>query len=487
MPSKVGLMVCKNFERELITVLEAEQPHDVILLRFPVQCEPPGLSWETLAKVIAAGGDACSQIHILGGSCFVRLAALPPELQARCRVHHLEQCLEMVAGRQLIEEYQAQGAYVLTPGWLARWRLTVKRWGFEPEMARMFLTESATKLLLLDTGVDEQSGQHLQEFADFAGLPAETVPVGLDYLRLFVRDIVLAWRLEHEKAAARDTLTRANQSSASYSMALDMIDAMAGFTSEEKVIASIIDLFTLLFSPLSVIYASLASGEPDRLWHNTPNWETDEGVIKSRLRKFKGGHEWTEKGNGFRVRIVYNHEELAMVEVEEIAFPEYKQLYLNIALGLVKVCGLAVNNARTYQALKKTFQTIEELSTPIIPVLEQILIMPLVGGIDDQRIQRIRQSLLAGIGQYRPKIVILDITGVYLTDDRVVQSLDKVIQVAQLKGVQTIVTGISEAVAEKIVEMGVDWHNIETGRNLHTGLMVALNRLGIKLINFQTS
>jgi rsbT co-antagonist protein RsbR len=89
--------------------------------------------------------------------------------------------------------------------------------------------------------------------------------------------------------------------------------------------------------------------------------------------------------------------------------------------------------------------------------------------------------LLAGIRRYRAKIVILDITGVPIVDSGVADHLNKTIQAARLKGASTIVTGISDAVAETIVDLGIDWGEVETLGDLRTGLIVALNRMGIRL------
>ncbi|MDM8519173.1 hypothetical protein QUF64_03940 [Anaerolineales bacterium HSG6] len=42
-------------------------------------------------------------------------------------------------------------------------------------------------------------------------------------------------------------------------------------------------------------------------------------------------------------------------------------------------------------------------------------------------------------------------------------------------------TGISDAVAETVIDVGIDWSNLETVRDLQTGLLVALDSLGIKI------
>jgi anti-anti-sigma regulatory factor len=126
-------------------------------------------------------------------------------------------------------------------------------------------------------------------------------------------------------------------------------------------------------------------------------------------------------------------------------------------------------------------RAIKELSTPVIPITDQVIVMPLVGSIDTLRAKDVTRTLLAGISQHQAKVVILDITGVSVVDTGVVNYLNKTIQAARLKGARTIVTGISDAVAETIVELGIDWSNIETLRDLQTGLVVALRSINIQL------
>jgi rsbT co-antagonist protein RsbR len=89
--------------------------------------------------------------------------------------------------------------------------------------------------------------------------------------------------------------------------------------------------------------------------------------------------------------------------------------------------------------------------------------------------------LLAGIHQYRARVVIIDITGVPIVDSGVASHLHKTIQAARLKGARTIITGISDAVAEAVVDLGIDWGTITTLSDLQTGLVAALKSLGIEL------
>jgi PAS domain S-box-containing protein len=140
------------------------------------------------------------------------------------------------------------------------------------------------------------------------------------------------------------------------------------------------------------------------------------------------------------------------------------------------------------EALDAQKRAIQELSTPIIPVMGapggagSIIVIPLIGSIDTLRARDITRTLLAGIREHRARVVILDITGVPFVDSGVANYLNKTIQAARLKGTHAIVTGISDAVAETIVDLGIEWSSIETLSDLQTGLVVALNSLGLQLV-----
>jgi DNA-binding LacI/PurR family transcriptional regulator/anti-anti-sigma regulatory factor len=123
-------------------------------------------------------------------------------------------------------------------------------------------------------------------------------------------------------------------------------------------------------------------------------------------------------------------------------------------------------------------RALQELSTPVIPILERIIVMPLIGSVDTQRARDVTRRLLAGIREHHAQAVILDITGVPVVDSGVASHLNKTIQAARLKGARTIITGISDAIAETIVDLGIDWSGIDTLQDLQTGLRVAMAWMG---------
>ncbi|MCX7860205.1 STAS domain-containing protein [Chloroflexus sp.] len=123
-------------------------------------------------------------------------------------------------------------------------------------------------------------------------------------------------------------------------------------------------------------------------------------------------------------------------------------------------------------------QTIRELSTPILPLYEGILVLPLVGAIDSFRAGQIMERLLTAIAERQSDIVIIDITGVPVIDTAVANYLLQTARAAQLIGAQVILVGIGPEIAQTIVQLGVDLSGIAIGANLQNGIELALRRIG---------
>jgi rsbT co-antagonist protein RsbR len=114
-----------------------------------------------------------------------------------------------------------------------------------------------------------------------------------------------------------------------------------------------------------------------------------------------------------------------------------------------------------------------ELSTPLIPITQDIVVMPLIGSIDSRRAQQVLDTLLHGITERHARIAILDITGVPIVDTHVAGALIRAAQAAQLLGAQVVLTGIRPEVAQTLVGMGTELHGIITRSDLQSGIAFA--------------
>jgi rsbT co-antagonist protein RsbR len=121
---------------------------------------------------------------------------------------------------------------------------------------------------------------------------------------------------------------------------------------------------------------------------------------------------------------------------------------------------------------------LRELSTPIIPLADDVIVMPLVGGIDSTRAQQVLETLLEGVAAHHASIVILDITGVPIVDTHVADALIRTAQAAKLLGTQLVLTGIRPEVAQTIVGLALDFRNIITQATLQSGIAFALAQRG---------
>jgi len=126
-------------------------------------------------------------------------------------------------------------------------------------------------------------------------------------------------------------------------------------------------------------------------------------------------------------------------------------------------------------------ETVRDLSTPVIRVYEQILVLPIIGDIDAERAQQIETSLLAGIVRYRATEVLLDLTGVPFVNTAVAAYLMRASRAAQLIGCGVTIVGISPTVAQSLVHLRVDFSGIATRANLQSGLVHALRKRNLSI------
>lgn len=128
-------------------------------------------------------------------------------------------------------------------------------------------------------------------------------------------------------------------------------------------------------------------------------------------------------------------------------------------------------NARIIEAQR---EALRELSTPLIPIADNVVIMPLIGTIDSRRAQEVMETLLEGVSHYQAELAILDITGIKVVDTQVAQVLIRVAQAVKLLGSQVMLTGIQPQIARTMVHLGVNLDDILTRRTLQTGVASAL-------------
>jgi len=115
-------------------------------------------------------------------------------------------------------------------------------------------------------------------------------------------------------------------------------------------------------------------------------------------------------------------------------------------------------------------QAIHELSTPIVEVWEDILLLPIISSLDAQRATEMTEKLLDRVKANRARCIIIDITGVELVDTNTANSMLKMTRAARLLGAMCVLTGVRPEIARTMVQLGVELDGIKTLRTLKDGL-----------------
>lgn len=134
---------------------------------------------------------------------------------------------------------------------------------------------------------------------------------------------------------------------------------------------------------------------------------------------------------------------------------------------------------------QQLLDVIREISSPVIPVHDEVLVLPLVGTIDSARSSRIMETLLTGVQEHAAEVVIIDITGVPIVDTAVANHLIQATRAATLLGAHCVLVGVSAEVAQTLVQLGVNLSTLVTRSNLQAGITYALARQG-RAITVQT-
>ncbi|NHC38479.1 STAS domain-containing protein [Bacillus sp. MM2020_1] len=148
-------------------------------------------------------------------------------------------------------------------------------------------------------------------------------------------------------------------------------------------------------------------------------------------------------------------------------------------------------NVAVYNQYAETWQrtvslqkiALQELSAPLIPIFDNITIMPLVGTIDTERAKSIMENLLQGVVKHRAAVVLIDITGVPVVDTMVAHHIIQASEAVRLVGAKCIIVGIRPEIAQTIVNLGINLTQVMTKNSLQKGIEAALEMTNRKVIS----
>ena len=152
-----------------------------------------------------------------------------------------------------------------------------------------------------------------------------------------------------------------------------------------------------------------------------------------------------------------------------------KLLHVDTAI-VVDTYNHIVEDTLTAQA-----KSLMEMSTPVTQIWGGILLLPIVGIIDSARASDIMNATLTKIGETQARIFILDISGVGVVDTAVANNLVKITRATRLMGCECTISGVSPAIAQTIVDLGIEVGRIKTTATMKDALADAFTRVGMQI------
>ena len=123
-------------------------------------------------------------------------------------------------------------------------------------------------------------------------------------------------------------------------------------------------------------------------------------------------------------------------------------------------------------------RAIRQLSTPVLQLRQGLLLLPIVGALDIERLGQLRSDLLEAIRNRRARVVVLDVTGVPDIDSVAANQLIGTVASARMMGAAVIVSGLSADIAQTLVTAGIDLSQVDSVGDLQSGIERAERMLG---------
>lgn len=115
-----------------------------------------------------------------------------------------------------------------------------------------------------------------------------------------------------------------------------------------------------------------------------------------------------------------------------------------------------------------------------VPILKQgdFLIATLQAALTDDDLIVLRDALVARVGKFRSRGVIVDVTALDVMDSFAARTLRALAHMVKLRGAETVIVGIQPEVAFAMVQLGLTLEGVPTALDLEEGLSL----LGLKTI-----
>ena len=216
----------------------------------------------------------------------------------------------------------------------------------------------------------------------------------------------------------------------------------------------------------ALLRAAMVDWEWERYWDHTRMQAAGYATAEIPLAS------WVELVNLFRhdmLARLFEHGE-AEHRLEDV---QALDRWLDDAIGAFAQAFVAANEG----VIEGQQRAIRQLSTPVLQLRPGLLILPMVGELDRDRLDQMRALMLRGIRERRARAIVLDITGVPEIDSVAANALIGSVTSARMMGAETIISGLSAEIAQTLVTVGIDLSIVVSAGDLQGGIELAERHL----------
>ena len=337
---RLELFVCGNFVPDYLSAVEEEGLQQVDVKSFPCLCINHRGMDEARRLMAQPPPEGVERRVLCSSGCMV-LRCAPPSQDAWFRTEG--HCFNHLINDQLMTYIVENGGYIITGGWLAQWQARIADYGFDQSTARRFFGEFCRELVFLETKRDPENVARLEALASYLNLPARTMHVGLDNLKVYLRSIVYEWQLGHQRTELATSLQDARRQMAEYAAVLTLVGQMATHSTQRDIVGKLKEVFQGVLGARRVTFTECV--DPDGRcaafctafqMERAPEYQVDLETGRLLFRVQSG-----ETCFGF-------------LEADDFLFPGYLRGYASFALSIVRVGALSLSNARQFELLERS-------------------------------------------------------------------------------------------------------------------------------------
>ncbi|RFU68981.1 STAS domain-containing protein [Peribacillus saganii] len=162
-------------------------------------------------------------------------------------------------------------------------------------------------------------------------------------------------------------------------------------------------------------------------------------------------------------------------EIDKQDVLRWNSIYNTTLDTLINEFSRSYYNATTHK-LKVQQELIDEINSPVIPVVDDVAVLPLIGLIDESRAESILQSIPDKCVRKNIAHLVIDVSGANYLDTSVAHRLYQLINVISLLGINSIIAGVRPDVAQTAIKLGIDFSHLKT----FSDLKQALRHFGVR-------